>query len=234
MSDPFSTTRWSLILASGTADTTANAALSELCEIYWRPVYAFIRHHGHAPDEAADLTQAFFLNLLEHRGFERADPARGRFRAYLVTSARNFLINAHAHTTTERRGAKFHHESIDALNAEREFALNAADPESTPDAVFEQQWALRVAERALEKLRQDYAERGQEQVFQDLRPYLTSHAHEDSPSAAAGLSPDAFRAALSRARRRYGEALRAAILETVQDVRDVDDELRHLLRMLST
>ena len=231
MTDPFETTRWSLIVAAGGDDTVASDALAELCRVYWRPVYAYVRRHGHAPDQSADLTQAFFLHLLEHRGFERADPSRGRFRAYLVTSARNFLLNARARDVTLRRGAGARHESLDAIEAERYLSLNAGDMESSPEAVFERQWALRVLERALERLQREYAGRGQEDVFLAVRPFLTSDA---AVPAAAGPADDAFRTALSRARRRFGEALRDEIRETVAATEDVDDELRHLLRTLAT
>ena len=229
MSEPFKTTRWTLIHAARGDDAVANDASSELCQVYWRPLYAYIRRHGHSPEESADLTQAFFLHLLEHRGFERADPSRGRFRAYLVTSARNFLLNARDRDLSLRRGAKTPHEPIDAIEAERYLAMNASDPESSPEAVFERQWALRVTERALERLRRDYAERGHEHTFQELRPFLTSGAALPDPGA--GGSSEAFRAALHRARRRFGESLRAEIRETV-DERDVEDELRFLLRAL--
>ena len=245
MADLFRTTRWSLIVAAGGSDAEATDALAELYRAYWRPVYAYVRRHGHAAEEADDLTQAFFLHLLEHRGFERANPARGRFRAYLLTAARNFLSNARAHELTARRGAGTRHESIEAIDAERHLALNAADLESSPEAVFERQWALRVAERALERLKCDYAARGQEDVFQQVRPLLTSdtpspdqtNLDADTPTyprttAHAGACSDAFRAALHRARRRFGEALRREIQDTVAD-EHVDDELRHLVHVLT-
>ena len=234
MGDPFRTTRWSLVIAAAGGDAVANDALSELCQVYWRPVYAYIRRHGHAPDAAADLTQAFFLYLLEHRGFERADPSRGRFRAYLVTSARNFLLNARQRALSLRRGARTQQESLDAIDAERYLELNATDLESSPDAVFERQWALRVTERALERLKRDYVERDQAHVFQQLRPFLTSEIPPDDGSTTTSVSSDAFRAALSRARRRFGEALRAEIRETVDESEHVEDELRYLLRILTT
>ena len=234
MADPFRTTRWSLILAAGGRGAVASDALSELCQVYWRPVYIYIRRHGQAPDEAADLTQAFFLHLLEHGTFERADPARGRFRAYIVTAARNFLLNARDHALTLRGGARTPHESIDARDAERYLALNASDLESSPEAVFERQWALRVTERALDRLGRDYAERGQEHLFRELRPLLTSDGPSQHSATGTGLSNEAFRTALSRARRRFGEALRAEILETIGNHEDVEDELRHLLRVLTT
>ena len=147
---------------------------------YWRPIYAFIRRRGHAPDDAADLTQAFFLHLLEHRAFERADQSRGRFRAYLLTSAHNFLASAHQRDLTLRRGANARHESIEAIEAERYPMLNAHDQESSPDVVFERHWALNLTERALERVQADYASRGQEDAFRELRPFLTSEAPASS------------------------------------------------------
>src|SRR4030095_14111255 len=115
----FTTTRWSLVVAAGGSGEQAAAALAELCQAYWRPVYAFIRRRGHPPDESADLTQAFFLHLLEHRVLERADQARGRFRSYLLTSTHNFLASARLHDLTLRRGGGTPHQSIDAVESER-------------------------------------------------------------------------------------------------------------------
>jgi RNA polymerase sigma-70 factor (ECF subfamily) len=233
MADPFKTTRWTLIAASAGDDLRAKGALAELCQIYWRPVYAYIRRRGYPPEESADLTQAFFLGLLERGAFARADPSRGRFRAYLLTSARHFLLNARAHDLSLRRGARTPHESIDAHREERALALDPTDHEASPEAAFERQWALRVTERALERLKSDYSARGQEEVFQDVRAFLTSDAPPREGPAGAKLSDDAFRAALSRARRRFGDALRAEIRETVDDDAQVDDELRYLLRVLA-
>jgi RNA polymerase sigma factor (sigma-70 family) len=234
MADPFKTTRWSLILTVAGRGEGADDALSELCQVYWRPVYAYVKRHGHSPQDAADFTQAFFLYLLEHECFERADPSRGRFRTFLLTAARNFLSNARDHALTRRGGARTPHESIDAIDAERYLAMNASDLESSPEMVFERQWALRVTERALDRLQREYVERDQEQLFHELRPFLTSDGPGPDGSTPTDRRHDAFRTALSRARRRFGEALRAEIRETVSDAEDVDDELRHLLRVLAT
>jgi RNA polymerase sigma-70 factor (ECF subfamily) len=235
MADQFNTTRWSLIVAAGGGDEQANSALGELCQAYWRPVYAFIRRRGHSHDDTADLTQAFFLHLLEHRAFERADQARGRFRAYLLTAARNFLVSEHLRDLTLRRGAKAPHESIEALAAERCPSLNAQDHESSPEVVFERHWALNLTERALERLRTEYGARGQEDLFNELCPLLTSDGAASPPGTPRhGHAGDAaHRTALHRARRRFGEALRSEIRETVSDSHEVDDELRFLLRVLA-
>jgi RNA polymerase sigma-70 factor (ECF subfamily) len=233
----FQTTRWTLIAAAGSGDERASAALAELCQAYWRPIYAFIRRYGHSADAAADLTQAFFLHLLEHRAIERADQSRGRFRSYLLTSAHNFLESARQRDLTLRRGASAIHESIDAIDVERTPLLNAHDQESSPDRVFERHWALNLTERALERVRADYASRGQDDLFNRLRPFLTSDTPEPPSAEAAHHRKNhgdaAERTALHRARRRFGEALRAEIRETVVDSQDVDEELRFLLRVLA-
>jgi RNA polymerase sigma factor (sigma-70 family) len=236
MADKFATTRWSLILAATRDDEGAHDALEELCEAYWRPVYTYMRRHGHVPEEAADLTQAFFLQVLERRSFTRADPAKGRFRSYLLTSARNFLINAREHDHAVRRGGQARHEAIELAEAERYLAQDPPAPDSSPHTAFERQWAIRLMERALERLRTEYAARGRERVFQRLQPLLTSNSAPDTPprrdAAASSMSPEALRAAVHRLRRRFAQALRAEISETVGDIGDVDDELRYVLRVL--
>lgn len=237
MADLFQTTRWSLILASNGDGEPAHQALTQLCEAYWRPVYVYVRCQGFDADKAADLTQAFFLHLLEHHGFQKADVSRGRFRAFLVTCARNFLTNARQRDLTIRRGARKPHESLDAVEAEGAVALMAADGESSPEAMFERQWALKVVERAIERLRVNYVRRGQTEVFDALRPFLTSDAPEDSRTGGVGtdgVSDSATRAALHRLRQRFGEALRAEVEDTISDKDQVDGELRHLLQVLSS
>ena len=223
-------------MATGGDGETARQALSQLCDAYWRPVYVYVRCQGFDPDKAGDLTQAFFLHLLEHHTIQKADASRGRFRAYLVTSARNFLANARERDFSLKRGARLHHESLDALEVERSVALMAADGESSPEALFERQWALNVVERAIERVRISYTSRGQGKVFDALRPFLTSDAPPDSRSVDvnADLSDAAARAALHRLRHRFGEALRAEVEDTVIDKEQVDSELRHLLQVLSS
>jgi RNA polymerase sigma-70 factor (ECF subfamily) len=235
MPDQFKTTRWSLITAASGEDAQAHAALEELCGAYWRPVYAFMRRQGRDPETAADLTQAFFAQVLERRAFARADPSRGRFRSYLLTSARNFLINTHEREVAGRRGGDIRHVDIDIGEAERCLAQGLSGMDSTPHVEFERQWAISLVERTLDRLRADYAARGQAPLFEQLQSSLTSSALEASNgSGQATMSPDARRMALHRLRRRYGELLRGEIAETVGDRADVDDELRHVLRVLAS
>ncbi len=235
MPDKFQTTRWSLIVAAGGTDEGATAALAELCEAYWRPVHAFIRRLRQTNGDATDLTQAFFLHLLEHRALERADQSRGRFRSYLLTAAYNFVAGARERERTLRRGARTIHQSIDGIAADRDPSLSARDQESSPEAVFERHWALNVTERSLERVRAEYASRGQAHVFDELSPFLTSDSRGagDCPLDRKAPADAASRTGLLRLRRRFGEALRAEIRETVNESDDVDDELRFLLRVLS-
>jgi RNA polymerase sigma-70 factor (ECF subfamily) len=231
--DRFNTTRWTLIMAARRNDAGAREALSDLCRAYWQPVYAYVRRHGHSPEVTADLTQSFFLHLLEHRSFERADPARGRFRSFLLASARNFLVNARDRELTLRRGGDKPHEPIDYEKAERSLGFAVSDPESSPDAVFERQWALQLMARAIERVGREYAARGQQTQFDRLRPFLTFDGDTGDVSAPDERSNAAMRQALHRLRKRFGEALRAEIADTVGNDTDVDEELTHLLHVVS-
>jgi RNA polymerase sigma-70 factor (ECF subfamily) len=238
----FITTRWTLIGEVGLDDDRGQAALAELCQAYWRPVYSFIRRQGHPAEAAADLTQEVFAHLLEHRGFQRADPGRGRFRSYLLTAVRHFLINWHLREASQRRGRNLPHQSIDIADAEERFVLEAPAFQSSPEAAFERQWALTTIERAMTNLASEYGARGQGVVFDELRTHLLSDSlgvsvvsdhRVEPPAATSAMSNEARRAALSRLRRRFGEALRAEIAGTVADSTEVDDEVRQLLRALS-
>jgi RNA polymerase sigma factor (sigma-70 family) len=240
----FRTTRWTLIAAVGVGDERGREALAELCDAYWRPVYNFVRRQGYPPEQAADLTQGAFAHLLAQRGFECADPARGRFRSYLLAAVRHYLISEHARDAAQRRGRGAVHQSIDVVDAEPRFALEAPALHASPEAAFERQWAVTTTERAMARLADDYAARGQRALFDQLLPQLTSDGvgptNGDRDAASGHVDPkwsamsdEARRAALSRLRRRFATALRAEIGETVVDPRDVDDELRQLLRALA-
>ena len=204
--------------------------------MYWRPVYSFIRRYSPSRDEAADMTQSFFVHLLEHHGFEPADPARGRFRSFLLTAARNFVANAHDRDTAARRGGGAVHLPLEVQELERYLEARGRADDESPEAGFERQWALRLIERALDRTREAYHARGQADVFDALKPMLTSDASaapttdSESPTAA---NDAASRAALHRLRKRFAESLRAEVLDTVGNAVDVDDELRHVLRILT-
>ena len=233
----FTTTRWTRVnAAAGGANARASAALAELCEIYWRPLYGYLRGRGYRAEEAQDLTQGFFARLLESRAIRSADPARGRFRAFLLTALKRYVINEYHRATAARRGGRHVHLHLDFADAERTFAAEYRDQE-TPDLLFDRKWAAIVLERALERLRDEYAAAGKADLVRLLFPYLTEST--DLPpyrdvGADLGLSEGAVKVAVHRLRQRYGAILRAEVAETVSGDQDVDAELRDLLRAVST
>jgi RNA polymerase sigma-70 factor (ECF subfamily) len=222
--------------AGRTSDERASAALAELCEIYWPPLYGYLRGRGYPAEEAQDLTQGFFTRLLETQAIRSADPARGRFRAFLLTALKRFVINEHERSTAERRGGGRLHFQLDATDAERAFTADHRH-EETPDRLFDRKWAAIVLERALERLRREYAASGKADVAKALLPYLTDSTDLQPYRAVAaelGLSEGAVKVAVHRLRQRYGAILRAEVAETVAGEQDVDAELRELLRAVST
>jgi len=172
----FATTHWSVVLAAG--DTSApgsHAALASLCQIYWYPLYAHVRRRGHDPENARDLTQGFFVELLARNAIELADPQRGRFRTFLLAALDNFLHHAHRDAQTLKRGGGKEIISLDAQDAEQRFALEPTD-ERSPDREFDRRWALATLERARGRLRQEFSLAGKTELFDLLRPHLQGDA----------------------------------------------------------
>ncbi len=222
--------------AGRTRDDRASAALAELCEIYWPPLYGYLRGRGYPAEEAQDLTQGFFARLLETQAIRSADPTRGRFRAFLLTALKRYVINEYERATAERRGGRHLHFQLDLTEAERAFTAERRH-EETPDRLFDRKWAAIVLERALERLRNEYAASGKADVARALLPYLTESTDLLSYRAVAadlGLSEGAVKVAVHRLRQRYGAILRAEVAETVAGDQEVDAELRELLRAIST
>ncbi|MDP6446550.1 MAG: ECF-type sigma factor [Pirellulaceae bacterium] len=230
----FATTRWSIIAAAAADDSAATDALEQLCESYWYPLYAFIRRQGYAADDAQDLTQGFFTRLIEKRDLSQIDPQRGRFRAFLIAAAKHFLMNEHDRRNALKRGGGWVRTSVEFAAAEDRLATYLASHEKSPDEFFERQWALTMIERTVDKLRSDYADRGQSEQFEHLQPFLTDDPGSIREAAAAAeITEAAFRVALHRLRKRFGSALRDEIRQTVTTDEEVDDELRSLFTALA-
>lgn len=226
----FETTCWSVVLSAGGDSSRAEEALSTLCKTYWHPVYTFIRRWGHSPDDAADLTQEFFAELLRRKDLETIDPARGRFRSFLLACCRNYLCKDRRRAAV-RGPAPF---SIDAADAERRYCLEPADT-LTPDQVFDRRWALAILEKAFGTLRDDYCRSGKSELFHRLEPTLAGESIPGGFLAVAkslGMSQGAVQVAAHRLRQRYRNAIRALIAETVDDPAAVDEELRDLFAAL--
>ena len=169
----FATTHWSIVLQAGSGNDTARsrAALARLCQAYWYPLYAYVRRRGHSAEDAQDLTQAFFAQLLERQSLANADPKRGRFRSYILAAMNNFLVNEWKQARAKKRGGDQQLISLDLAAAEERFDLEPAD-NSTPDKIFEKQWALTLLNEVLERLDAEYQSENKSQLFAELKQTL--------------------------------------------------------------
>lgn len=229
----FHTTRWSLVLAAqrDTDATHARTAMAALCKDYWYPLYAFVRRRGHAPHDAQDLTQAFFASLLEGNA-TMADPARGKFRSYLLGALKHFLANEWHRANAQKRGGGQTIVEWDALDAEARYALEPAG-QADADALYDRRWAMELLDCAMTKLRAEFESKGDGETFTALKGTLTgAEPPREELAAKLGLSEGALKVAIHRLRTRYREVLRAEIAETVDSPGDVDEEMRHLVRVL--
>jgi RNA polymerase sigma factor (sigma-70 family) len=232
----FGTTRWSLVLAAGqTSNERSAQALANLCEMYWYPVYAFIRRQGYRQDEAADLAQEFFTRLLQKNYFQDVDPARGRFRAYLCGSIRHFLSNERDRARTLKRGGSQPPISLDVEAAEGTYRIEVRD-DLTPEKLFDRRWALILLERVLARLRDGHVSAGKGELFDRLKGFLTGDGAGVPYADVAGtlgMSEGAVKVAVHRLRRQFRDTLIQEISETVSDPADVDSEIEYLLKAVS-
>ena len=231
----FPTTCWSRIVAArGPVTPEAHAALAELCAAYWYPLYAFIRRTGHGPEEALDLTQGYFARLLGRGNVAAADAGKGRFRSFLRADCTRFLADRRAHDRAARRGGGAAPLSIDARVAEGQYQLEPAH-EDSPERLFEREWALALLEGVVATVRREYETSGRGATFEVLKGVLEAGSSPISQAEMAsllGTSEAAVQVAVHRLRKRYREALRAAIAATVADESEVDDELKALFAAL--
>ena len=228
----FATTHWSLVFAAARQDDThGREALATLCEQYWYPLYVYVRRRGYAPEDAQDLTQAFFARLLSKGDVARATPTRGRFRSFLLTSLQNFLANEFDRQRTLKRGGGTMLLSLDLPAAEQRYQVEPVSSDN-PDEQFNRKWALTVVERALRQLRIEHDRDGKGSMFARLSELMTAGTAEDSYRAAAidlGMNEGAVRVAVHRMRRRFRDILRAEVAQTVDPV-EMDDEIQFLIR----
>ncbi len=232
----FATTHWSVVLAAGgSASADASAALEELCRSYWFPLYAWVRRAGRTVEDAEDLVQGFFAYILERHVLDKARQEAGRFRSYLLTTFRHYLSQEYKREHARKRGGDRAVVSLDIARAER-WLLAEPSTNLSPDIVYERHWASTVVNEALELLRQEYQTDGKGRLFDAIHPYLQGERGQRSYAelgAALGLSESAVKSSVFRLRRRSRELLRAVVARTVSDPREVDEELRQLMTILS-
>jgi RNA polymerase sigma factor (sigma-70 family) len=238
----FVTTRWSVILSctdSGTGEDKAREALAELCRTYWRPIFAFICRRGYSVPDAQDLTQDFFLMVLEGNLLKRADPSRGRFRSLLLKSLQNFLIDNAAKKHARKRGGNAQFVSWDDWMAEApsQLSISAEESEKWPaEKIFDFRWAATVVEHALRQLGEECESRGRRRVFDVLSKYLAAERQDVSYSSLSktlGVPELSVKRLVHQLRQRYRSLLRAEVAQTVEKPDDVDEELRYLCAALA-
>ena len=240
-SDFFPSTQWSVVLAAGRSlaePEKAQAALGELCQIYWTPLYSFVRSRGYTVHDAQDLTQSFFAHLIEHKIYRRVDRQKGRFRWFLLASAKNFLVNASNRERTLKRGGgqsflPLHEQQID----EAESLFQTHRSVSNGDQLFDRGWAEALISAGMERLSAEYKRDSKETLFNELKVFLTGSA-EPVPTYSElahrlRIAESTLRSHVTRLRARYREVLRAEVRRTVDTDAEVDEELHELLRVLT-
>ena len=231
----FASTRWTVVYQAADSQTSSEhalSALSELCQIYWRPIYLFLRRQGIPQHDAEDLTQGFFAHLIESRVYARANPEKGRFRAFLLGALKYFIADARKHERAQKRGGGVALLPLtQATIAEAEARVNELEHWSA-DRVYEREWAAALLRQALSRLEQEYALAGRKDLFDALKAHL-------SPESDARLSYKQLESALrrpavtlrsdaARLRERFRSILREEVQSTLLDPADVDEELRYL------
>ena len=231
----FATTHWSVVIAAGKgSDITARQALATLCEDYWYPLYAYTRRRGYQPAEAQDLTQGFFLHLLEKGALQAAVPTRGRFRSFLLSSLHHYISNQWRHDQTQKQGGGCRILSLDLEDGERRYHLEPAD-EMTPEKIYERRWAMTLLNKAVEALRDRYARSDKLQIFDALKVYLGGQDHTIPYLDLAqqlGTTEGAVKVAVHRLRQRCRDCLRRTIAQTVASEAEIDEELQCLLQAI--
>lgn len=229
----FRTTHWSVVLRAGRRDADSAEALEKLCRAYWFPLYAFARRQGCSPEEAQDLTQEFFSRLLARNYLQAADPNRGRFRSFLLASFKHMMANEWRAASRQKRGGEAQVFSLDEREAEDRYQLEPTDPAS-PDRIFERRWAETTLSRVLDRLETEFT--GRAMRFADLKVFLIEAKGTAAFAEVAhrmAVTESALKSVVHRMRRRYGELFRDEVAQTVADPGDVDDEIRHMLAVLS-
>jgi RNA polymerase sigma-70 factor (ECF subfamily) len=234
--DWFNTTHWSVVLAAREPDSLVGRnALERLCQTYWYPLYAYVRRKGYSPEDAQDLTQSFFERVLQKNYLEDVNRDKGKFRAYLLACLKHFLSDQLDRQRAAKRGGGRANLPLEAQSAEERYRLEPLDLES-PDKLYEQRWAETVLAQARARLREEFVQAGKESIYQELQGLEPGEKHDHSYAEIArrlGRSESAIKSAVARMRQRYGELVRDEIAQTVGSVIEIDEEIRHLIAVLT-
>jgi DNA-directed RNA polymerase specialized sigma24 family protein len=230
----FCTTRWTQVCLAKADSDEGRRALGELCEAYYDAVLAFLRYELRDAEAAREVTHEFFARVLAGDAFVHAERTRGRFRSYLLGAVKHFLSHHRESALRKKRGGDVERVSLDDDEAG---ARSVPDARLSPDAAFDQQWALTVLARALAALRQEFVGEGRADLFERVKPWLTgdaAHGEQTAQAAAAGTSANAFKVAVHRAKRRFRELVKAEIAGTLESPDMVEEEMRALFAALGS
>lgn len=232
----FATTRWSVVLAAqDKASSDSQQALEKLCRTYWYPLYAFVRRQGYSADQAGDFTQGFFVRCLEKDWLAGVSESKGRFRYFLLASMKHFLSNERAKQRAQKRGGDRHIFSLDVQSAETRYTLEPED-NTTPEQLYERQWAMTLLESVLTDLEQQYSKEGKAAQFHVLKSCLLGQSDRlpyQALSVQLGCKEGAARVMVHRLKNRYRDLLRKHIAHTVDAPEEMEAELHHLKDVLS-
>jgi RNA polymerase sigma factor (sigma-70 family) len=232
----FVTTQWSIVLqAQSDTNPNSRSALETLCRGYWYPLYAYVRRAGRTPHDAQDLTQEFFARLLEKDWLLAASPENGRFRTFLLMALKRFMANEWRRSTAQKRGGMQSLLPLDTTDAEQRYAGEPVSP-AAPDEIYERRWAMTLLDRALEQLGAEFSAAGKAEEFACLKHCLAADRGSipyGELASALHVSEGAARVAVHRLRKRFRQIFREAIAHTVAEGEDVEEELRHLVAVLS-
>ena len=227
----FQPTRWTLVARLNAEPTQSNRALNELCAIYWNPLYIFARSSGKSPEDAEDAVQGFLAKGVDKALFSMANPERGKMRNFLLTAFKRYMKDEWVKQMAEKRG-KGQVIAMDFASEEDHFASQSAED---PTQGFDKRWAMMLVEQTHKKVEEQYAQENKSALFYAIKGSLSGELTKSYSEIASeiGASESAIKVGVHRLRKRFGECLRAEIRETVATDKEVDDELRHLLTMLS-
>lgn len=231
----FPNTRWSLVLrVAGSNEGSAREALEEICRLYWRPIFSFLRRSGHGFEDARDLTQGFFATMIMGQLLESASRERGRLRSYLLASLKRYLSRHFERTNAQKRGGGIQLVSLDYLSAEQDYTTVLLEGDS-PDVLYERVWAQQLMDKAKAALGSRYQSSGKGEQFRELTAFLewdTTNESYRQAAARMGISETNLRSSVYRLRRQFREALMDQIMETVETRQQAEEELQHLLECL--
>ena len=233
----FHTTRWTIVMRAAQSQAQGGqSALAELCRLYWYPLYIFARRRGYSPDDAQDLTQGFFLHVVEHRALTGVDRLKGKFRSFLLASFQNHLSDAGDRARRLKRGGDKEFVQLDAEDAEERYRLEPVEF-LTPEKMFDARWAMTVLGEALKQLRQEYASAGKTSTFEALKAFLDPNNSIAPPSYdevanQLQVTTGAVKTLIHRLRKRYTALLREEVGRTVSDPAEIDEEIHALCEAL--